>query len=310
MYELPRYTIQKITIAGNKHVKIEDLKSNISTLKYTNRPYLYLKLNGYLAQKRIRKDSLNIKQSNLQLFSRIPDVLDTKYAQLQGSKIKNYYKSIGYLNAVINYRIDTLNDKKVKIQYVISEGKPSLFTKNDTLIINNPALNKIVNSYLLRESLVRKNEILSTSILKDEKQKITETLRNQGYFYFNEDQVGIKINDLKDSTLTSISLAYKIPNLSTTNSNTLYDRLFRIGIIRFNELQLEINEKEEKWISKLLTSNQLKRIVTFKEDELFSANRISQSLQNIYSTDQYKSVTIKFDTSATRVHPSIEPNSK
>lgn len=306
MYELPRYTIQKISIAGNKHVKIEDLKSNISTLKYTNRPYLYLKLNGYLAQKRIRKDSLNIKQSNLQLFSRIPDVLDTMYAQMQGSKIKNYYKSIGYLNTGINYRIDTLNDQKIKIQYMISEGNPSLFTKNDTLIINNPALNKIVDSYLLRESLIRKNEILSTSILKDEKQKITETLRNQGYFYFSEDQVGIKINDLKDSTLTTISLAYKIPNLSSTNSNTLYDRLFRIGTIRFNELQLEINEKEEKWISKLLTSNQLKRIVTFKEDELFSANRISQSLQNIYSTDQYKSVTIKFDTSATRVHPSID----
>lgn len=305
MYELPRYTIQKISIAGNQHVKIEDLKSNINSLKNANKSYLYLKLNSYLAQKRQTKDSLQSKQSNFQLFSRNPEYLDTLIQTTNNQKIESYYRSIGYLNAKVTCNIDSANKNRIKIKYIISEGSPSVFTKNDTFLINNPVLEKIVNKYVAEQSVVLKNELLSASTLKNEKQKLVESLRNQGYFYFSGDQVGIKLNDAKDSTLKQISLVYKIPN-SLTNTNNLYDRLFRIGTIRFNELQLETTNNEDKWISRLLPSNQLNRIVTFKEGELFAANRIAQSLQNIYATDQYKSVTIKFDTSSTKVHPSIE----
>jgi hypothetical protein len=305
MYELPRYTIQKISITGNQHVKIEDLKSNINSLKSANKSFLYLKLNSFLAQKREKKDSLLSKQSNFQLFSRKPEYLDTISILNNSQKIKGYYRSIGYLKANVTYNIDSINEKRIKVKYSITEGPPSLFTKNDTFLINNPALEKQVHKYVIEQSLVVKNEILSTSTLKNEKQKLVESLRNQGYFYFSGEQVGIKLNDTKDSSLTQISLVYKIPN-SLATTNNLYDRLFRIGTIRFNELQLETNNNEDKYISRLLPSNQLTRIVTFKEGELFAANRIAQSLQNIYATDQYKSVTIKFDTSSTKVHPSIE----
>lgn len=305
MYELPSNTIRKISISGNKHSSLEDIKSTIGSLKYANKPYLYLRLNSYLSVKRHKKDSLHTKEVNFQLFSRVPEVFDPVEIQATEQKLINYYKSIGYLHADVTTQIDTLpTSKLITISYTIAEGKPSIFTKKDSLIINNPALENLVSNYLDKESLVKKNEILSLSLLKTEKQNLVESLRNQGYFYFNSDQVGIKLNDTKDSSLSQISLAYKIPNSNTTN--ILYDRIFRIGTVRFNELQLQVNDQEEKWITKLLATNQLKRIVTFKEGDLFSAKRISQSLQNIYATDQYKSVTINFDTSSTRVYPTVE----
>lgn len=305
MYELPSNTIRKISISGNKHSSLEDIKSTIGSLKYANKPYLYLKLNSYLSVKRHKKDSLHTKEVNFQLFSRVPEVFDPVEIQATKQKLVNYYKSIGYLHADVSTQIDTLpTSKLITISYTIAEGKPSIFTKKDSLIINNPALENLVSNYLDKESLVKKNEILSLALLKTEKQNLVESLRNQGYFYFNSDQVGIKLNDTKDSSLSQISLAYKIPNSNTTN--LLYDRIFRIGTVRFNELQLQVNDQEEKWITKLLATNQLKRIVTFKEGDLFSAKRIAQSLQNIYATDQYKSVTINFDTSSTRVYPTVE----
>jgi hypothetical protein len=287
-------------------VKIEDLKTNISSLKEANKPYIFIKLNGFLTTKRRIKDSLNLKEAKFQLFKRQPEVLDTASIYLLRDKISSYYKSIGYLNAQINIKIDTSINSKIKIEYVISEGLPSLFTKKDTLIINNPALESIVKKFISEESIIEKNTRLSISLLKEERKKLGESLRNQGYYYFNEDQIGIKLNDTKDSTLTSISLAYKIPNSNISTTNIQYDRLFRIGLVKFNELQLELSENEEKWISKSLNTNQLKRIVTFKEGDMYAANRITQSLQNIYATDQYKSVTIKFDTGATRVNPTID----
>jgi outer membrane protein insertion porin family len=305
MYELPPNTIQKISISGNKHTNLEDIKTNIVTLKYANKPYLSLKLNSYLSEKRRKKDSLQSDESNFQFFSRVPELYDPATIQANRIKLVNYYKTIGYLHAEVQTNVDTIpKSNLISVAYVITEGSPSLFTKQDSLIINNPALESMVAGYLKNESLIKKDDILSLPLLKNEKQKLVETFRNQGYFYFNSDQVGIKLNDTKDTSLSRISLAYKIPNSSTNNQ--LYDRIFRIGTVRFNELQLQVDEKEEKWITKLLAYNQLKRIVTFKEGDLFSANRIAQSLQNIYATDQYKSVTINFDTSSTRVYPTVE----
>ena len=305
MYELPSNTIRKISISGNKHSSLEDIKSNIASLKYANKPYLFLKLNSYLAIKRLKKDSLHSKEANFQLFSRVPEFFDPAEINTNQQKLINYYKSIGYLHATVFTKIDTsAASKLISISYILSEGEPSIFTKQDSLIINNPALENMVSTYLANESVIKKNDLLSLTLLKTEKQKLVESFRNQGYFYFNADQIGIKLNDTKDTTLTKISLAYKIPNNNT--SNLLYDRIFRIGTVRFNELQLQVNDQEEKWITKLLANNQLKRIVTFKEGDLFSANRIAQSLQNIYATDQYKSVTINFDTSSTRVYPTVE----
>lgn len=307
MYELPPYTIKKISISGNKHTKLEDIKQNITSLKHANKSYLFIKLNSFLSQKRKLKDSISQNESNFQFFSRKPEILDTANINLIQTKLKNYYRAIGYLRAHVYKQIDTLRSKKlVNINFSIAEGNPSKFNKNDTLIINNPAIESIIKLFVNEQSLIHKDELLNLSTIKAERTKIVETLRNQGYFYFGFDQIGIKLNDIKDTTLSSISLAYKIPNTNVGNSNILYDRMFRIGAVRFNELQLQINEKEEKWITRLLTTNQLKRIVTFKEGDIYSANRISQSLQNIYATDQYKSVTINFDTSSTRVHPTIE----
>lgn len=307
MYELPPYTIQKISLSGNKHTNLEDIKLNISSLKYVNKSYLSLKLNSFLAQKRRLKDSLNQKESNFQFFSRKPEIYDSTYVNQLHSNLVNYYKSIGYLKASVIKDVDTLgSDKSVKIHFTINEGLPSRYSKHDSLIVNNPAIESIIKSYLSDQSLIKKNEVLSIATLKEEKVKIVETLRNQGYFYFGSDQIGIKLNDLKDSTLSNISLAYKIPNSNYDNYNGLYDRKYRIGSVRFNELQLQVDDKEEKWITKLLATNQLKRIVTFKENDVYSATRISQSLQNIYATDQYKSVTINFDTSLTRVYPTVE----
>lgn len=307
MYELPPYTIKKISISGNKHTNLEDIKQNITSLKHANKSYLFIKLNSFLSQKRKLKDSTSQNESNFQFFSRKPEILDTTNINLIQTKIINYYRSIGYLRAHVYKQMDTLSSNKlVNINFSIAEGNPSKFNKNDTLIINNPAIESIIKLFVNQQSLIHKNELLNLSTIKAERTKIVETLRNQGYFYFGIDQIGIKLNDVKDTTLSNISLAYKIPNTNLGNTNILYDRMFRIGTVRFNELQLQINEKEEKWITRLLTTNQLKRIVTFKEGDIYSANRISQSLQNIYATDQYKSVTINFDTSSTRVHPTIE----
>jgi outer membrane protein insertion porin family len=47
-------------------------------------------------------------------------------------------------------------------------------------------------------------------------------------------------------------------------------------------------------------------LISLKEDDLYSVDLFNQSLKNIYLTDQFKTVSIRFDTTRTRLFPNIE----
>ena len=48
------------------------------------------------------------------------------------------------------------------------------------------------------------------------------------------------------------------------------------------------------------------KLINLKEDDLYSVDLFNQSLKNIYLTDQFKTVSIRFDTTRTRLFPKIE----
>ena len=141
---------------------------------------------------------------------------------------------------------------------------------------------------------------LQLSLLKREKEQLSHHLRNEGYYYFSPDAVGIRLNDLKDSTLRHVSLYYKIPEFKNRAVISNYDRLYRIGLPEFNISDPLGNPAERPPLKSL------SKLITLKEDDLYSVDIFNQSLKNIYLTDQFKTVSIRFDTTRTRLFPKIE----
>ncbi len=92
---------------------------------------------------------------------------------------------------------------------------------------------------------------MDLDLLKNEKENLSNHFKNLGYFNFSPDFVGIKINDLKDTSLQNISLIYQIPNTKNFVTNQAYDRLFRFGPIDFKEFYA--GEQSESSINKTPT---------------------------------------------------------
>jgi outer membrane protein assembly factor BamA len=141
---------------------------------------------------------------------------------------------------------------------------------------------------------------LQLSLLKKEKEQLSHHLRNEGYYYFSPDAVGIRLNDVKDSTLQRISLYYKIPECKNHFAIANYDRLYRIGLPEFSISDPYGNPAEHPPLKGLT------KLINLKEDDLYSVDLFNQSLKNIYLTDQFKTVSIRFDTTRTRLFPKIE----
>jgi hypothetical protein len=305
-YQLPANTIHKITIKGNKIQSTEDIKTNISGLKESNKSFFYIKLNSFLAQKRLKIDSLGQKQASIQFFKRVPAKLDTIELTAIKSNLQQYYRKQGFLKAIIQYEVINLN-KALQVNFSIQEGNQSLFSTKDSILVDNPQLASSLQEYLQRTSLIKLNMPLSIEALNIQKSNIVTFFRNKGYFYFNPDVVGLHINDLVDTSLKSISLIYKIPAFGYANVDSRrYDRVYRFGKLRINESSIDQNNESSAWIKKTINSNQLKRIVNIREGEIYSLDKVNQSLLNIYATDQFKTVNVNFDTLTNKVTPTID----
>lgn len=307
-YRIPYLTVNEIKLQGQKKIKLDEIKSNIAGLKESNLNYLSVKYSSYLRDKRKSSDSIITIKKFFKFFNRNPSAFNPINFENNKLALLKFYRNKGFLKTQISYSIDTisLEDKLVNITYKIIEGPESIFIKEDSIIANNAVIEKELRDYINQYSLLHKYSNLDLELLKKEKESLSNHFKNLGYFNFSPDYVGIKINDLKDTTLTNISLIYQIPNNKSLLTNLAYDRLFRFGPIDFKEFNA-VSELSESFINQTSRiTPQLKKLISIHEGDLFSIDKITHSLQNIYETDQFKSVSIQYDTNSTRLYPKIE----
>ncbi|MDE2393257.1 MAG: BamA/TamA family outer membrane protein, partial [Cytophagales bacterium] len=275
------------------------LRANVIGIKNSYRRLLPAKLYTYLGIKRKRKDSLGIKPSFIQFLKSPNPTFNPVWLATNTAQIQRYYRENGFLKAHIQSKIDTIG-QLVNVTFAIDEGEASYFTKQDSISVDNPILAEHVGSYLKENSVIRPMGRLQLSLLKKEKEQLSHHLRNEGYYYFSPDAVGIRLNDVKDSTLQRISLYYKIPEFKNHLGIANYDRLYRIGLPEFSISDPYGNPAVHPPLKGL------SKLINLKEDDLYSVDLFNQSLKNIYLTDQFKTVSIRFDTTRTRLFPKIE----
>lgn len=297
--------VNRISLKGNKHITSGDLQANIPSLKYSYKRILPTKYFLYLKSKRIKKDSTLNNKPFLSFFTNYNPIYSEEFIIANKVSLLKYYRKSGFLNVKVDSYIDSgkITKKQVEVEFKIDEGNLSIFTKNDSIQIDNPVLAKDTKDYLINNSLIEKGQALSFDIIKDEKEKLSIFFKNKGYYYFTTDAIGIQINDWKDTTLNTISLFYKIPDFKGPITNRNFDRLFR-----FEKPVFLVNRKAEnsfEFVNQNL-NNELIKLINIKEGELYSVNKVNHSLQNIYLTDQFKSVSVKFDTLKTKIRPEFE----
>ncbi|MEY4384589.1 MAG: hypothetical protein RI995_2131 [Bacteroidota bacterium] len=298
--------VSYINIIGTKVVPESDIRANVFQLKYSYKRIFSSKLYLFLENKRNIRDSLGLKNPTIHFFNNYNPSFDNQFLLDIKNNLSSYYRKNGYLKSDLQIKIDSTlqRDNLYGINIKVNEGQLSVFSKQDSILINNPVLQNLTTKYLQTESLILKNRILNLDVLQKEKEKIALYLKDHGYYYFSSNDLGIYLNDMKDSTLRNVGLVYKIPDAKGIYINKYYDRIFRFDQADYlikhsiNGYQFEpIDLKSKQILSKLLK---------IQPNDLYSITKLNQGLQNIYLTDQFKSVSIRFDTSSTFLSPHIE----
>ncbi len=142
------------------------------------------------------KDSSRWVNRFLKNIGEPPVIYDSTMVKKTTSSLENFFVNKGYMDAQVLPEIDK-KDKKVDITYHIKSNQPHLI-KNYTEDIQDSTINNILFKDLkivqgepasLRVPLVKSEMLFDRDVLNQERDRITNLLRNRGYYAFEKDYI-------------------------------------------------------------------------------------------------------------------------
>ena len=188
--------VKRIRFSGNRFVKDRTLKNLIRTK--TNREFLGIpRFTPWYFFHQISDGRIG----------EAPSLLDRKIVSDDIERIILFYKSIGFIDALVDTTIVEYRKNKFEVSFMIQEGEPYIIKRisySGFPFKNNPKIRRkfFINSNLtgrgINDSTYYVNKRYSTEDLNNEQNRIISFLRNNGYAAIERDSVIAYIK--KDST--------------------------------------------------------------------------------------------------------------
>ena len=107
--------------------------------------------------------------------------------------MEKYLGDIGFFHSKVNYSFNYLKKKKlVDIVYKVIPARPYHY---DTVrfVIEDTTLNPFLKKHIAN-SLLKNGAVYNAYTMDDERDRITQILRNQGYYYFNRNYIQFSVD--------------------------------------------------------------------------------------------------------------------
>lgn len=130
----------------------------------------------------------------LQKIGDAPVIYDSTLVESSALELKKAMINKGYLNAEVSHNT-TFKKKKAKVNYNITANQPYRI-KDIKYKIRNKEIEEIILPDTIN-SLIKRGNLFDIDILEQERKRIAELLRTEGYFYFDKEYIGF----VADTTL-------------------------------------------------------------------------------------------------------------
>lgn len=116
-------------------------------------------------------------------FGKSPVLMSRVNPQLRASVAQSVLRNHGYLNASVDYKVETQkNPKKAKVGYTVYAGK--LFTVDTFQYVNFPAIADSLINATKSEALIKTGSPLDAATMDEERSRLAQLFRNNGYYYY------------------------------------------------------------------------------------------------------------------------------
>lgn len=206
---------------SSRKVKRDGLILDRNKVVTDNKTLNLEELEGFIHQKPNRK-VLGLIRLNTFFYERFkpkwireslgkpPVILDTVLADRSAREMKLYLAAKGYFHAEVNKEVKR-KKKSARVYYMIHSGKPYTLRNVDYSIKDEQLASFVFKDTV--NSLIKSGINYDAYLLDEERYRITNYLRNNGYYFFNRDYISYKVDSNLMSRQMDVIIEFQQPRL-------------------------------------------------------------------------------------------------
>lgn len=227
-----------------------------------------------------------------------PVLLNTVNIRYNTDVLTSYLISLGYLQA--NIKGDTLiSGKKGKVIYTVNTGRRYKINQV-TFPPDSGILTKIINQNKTK-SLIRPGDFYDLERFKNERVRIDNDLKENGYFYFNPDYILLQVDSTIGKNLVNVNLKLKdiAPDAALKPYTINQVNIYPTYALRKDSILRKIRPLIYNGYKIYDTVNTYKpklfdRLVFFHRDERYNRKDHNQTLNRLVNIGSFQDVRAEF----------------
>ena len=247
--------------------------------------------------------------NNAHKMGEAPEIYDETLTEVSMRQIRLAMQNRGYFNAEVDTtkQVHGKDGKKLDLTYRVTAHEPYTISEYTTLI-EHGEVDSIAKQYLLCK--VHEGDQYNTSTLDDERQRITSTMRNRGYYYYDKSLLAFAADSSNGNH--TVRLQLHETHYRGIIPDSIMDKVYvkqRIRRVLFHvdydmnrlpdDLILHEDSDQEGYVYSyvgmpLLRNKVLRRKCLIRPGEMFSERRLERTYANMNALGPVKYVDIAF----------------
>lgn len=133
-----------------------------------------------------------------------PELVDSVITAKTSNLMQQYLVSKGFLNAIVRDTI-TYKRKKAKVKYTVDKGQMYIYDSIGYTIFDSKIKSIVTGSNSKR--LLNEDNSVDFQVLSKERNRITELLKESGYYYFTKDYISFELDTQAKRNTVSLDIA-------------------------------------------------------------------------------------------------------
>ena len=239
-----------------------------------------------------------------------PVIISNQLRNKSTNQLSIFLTNNGFFENLVEDSLSVLSDKQGEVIYSIKTGKPSFIRH-----VKYNFSDSIVGFYLdsiKPYSLIKTGDLFNTDLMDSERDRITNFLKNNGFYFFNKEFIYFSIDTIGLDHLVDVEMGVQNYKHKSQKSDTIVEKPHKQ--FKINSVNVNINS-DDRFIKGLLSdtlksssitivNNQpikyqkrvLKNAISIKRNMLYSKKLAEDSYRRLSTLGLFKSVAITFDT--------------
>ncbi|TNJ44659.1 BamA/TamA family outer membrane protein [Tamlana fucoidanivorans] len=145
-----------------------------------------------------------------------PIIIDDKKTKKSLKLLEAYHINNGWFDAEASYELQPTKNKRAEIDYSVKTGSAYMLD-SITTNIKSPVIKDIYKT-IKNESIIKPSQQYRTSNFDAERERISNSLRNNGIYHFNQDYVSFQIDTIGTNKNVNVKLSIQDRAIRTPDS--------------------------------------------------------------------------------------------